>query len=113
MKADTLRGGDTEHRWFVVGGAGQRLGRVASRIAQILRGKHKPTFTPHMNGGDCVIVVNAEHVKLTGRKIEQKPYFRHTGYMGHQPFTPVKSLLAKHPERAIHKAVWRRLPQTT
>src|SRR5947199_285677 len=93
--------------------AGQPLGRLASRVAQVLRGKHKPTFTPHLNGGDCVVVVNAEKVKLTGRKLEQKRYFRHTGYMGHERFTPLKTLLATHPERVIERAVWGMLPKTT
>ena len=113
MKTYTLRTEDIEHRWFVIDAAGQPLGRLASRIAQILRGKHKPTYTPHMNGGDCVIVVNAVHVKLTGRKLEQKRYFRHTGYMGHERFTPVKKVLAQHPARVIEKAVWGMLPKTT
>ena len=104
---------EIEHRWWVVDAAGQPLGRLASGVAQILRGKHKPTFTPHLNGGDCVVVVNAEKVKLTGRKVEQKQYFRHTGYMGHERFTPLKVVLAKHPERVIEKAVWGMLPKTT
>jgi large subunit ribosomal protein L13 len=82
-------------------------------VAQVLRGKHKPTFTPHVNGGDCVIVVNAEAVKLTGQKASQKRYFRHTGYMGHERFTPVANMLAKHPDRVIEKAVWGMLPKTT
>src|SRR5437867_10424851 len=77
MKTFSLRKEDVTHRWFVVDAAGQPLGRLASRVAQVLRGKHKPTFTPHVNGGDCVVVVNAEKVKLTGRKLEQKRYFRH------------------------------------
>ena len=113
MKTYTLRTEDIEHRWFVIDAAELPLGRLASRIAHILRGKHKPTFTPHMNGGDCVIVVNAERVKLTGRKLEQKRYFRHTGYMGHERFTPVKKVLEKPPERVIEKAVWGMLPKTT
>jgi large subunit ribosomal protein L13 len=113
MKTFTLRKEDVERRWWVVDAAGQPLGRLASRVAQVLRGKHKPTFTPHVNGGDFVIVVNAKQVKLTGRKVEQKRYFRHTGYMGHERFTPVASLLEKHPERVIEKAVWGMLPKTT
>lgn len=113
MKTFTLKPQDIERRWYLVDAAGQPLGRLASRIAQVLRGKHKPTFTPHVNGGDCVIVVNAEQVKLTGSKPEQKRYFRHTGYMGHERFTPVATLLAKHPERVIEKAVWGMLPKTT
>src|SRR5437867_9644336 len=99
MKTFVLRKEDVARRWWVVDAAGQPLGRLASRVAQLLRGKHKPTFTPHLNGGDCVIVINAERVKLTGRKIEQKRYFRHTGYMGHERFTPVRNVIAKHPAR--------------
>src|SRR3970040_1315638 len=113
MKTYTLKPQDIERRWWVVDAAGQPRGRLASRVAQILRGKHKPTFTPYVNGGDCVIVVNAERVKLTGRKVEQKPSFRHTGYMGHERFTPVQKMLGKHPERVIEKAVWGMLPKTT
>src|SRR6266516_1079272 len=71
MKTFSLRNEDITRRWYVVDAAGQPLGRLASRVAQVLRGKHKPTFTPHVNGGDCVVVVNAEKVKLTGRKLEQ------------------------------------------
>ena len=113
MKTYTQRVEDVERRWWVVDAAGQPLGRLASRLAQVLRGKHKPTFTPHVNGGDFVIVVNAEQVQLTGRKTEQKRYFRHTGYMGHERFTAVKTVLSKHPERVIEKAVWGMLPKTT
>src|SRR2546429_9395782 len=87
MKTFSLRKEDVTHRWFLVDATGQPLGRWASQVAQILRGKHKPTFTPHVNGGDCVVIVNAAKVKLTGRKLEQKRYFRHTGYMGHERFT--------------------------
>jgi len=113
MKTYVLKPNEIDRRWWVVDAAGQPLGRLASRVAQILRGKHKPTFTPHVNGGDCVIVVNAEAVKLTGQKASQKRYFRHTGYMGHERFTPVANLLAKHPDRVIEKAVWGMLPKTT
>jgi large subunit ribosomal protein L13 len=113
MKTFTQHVEDIEKRWWVVDAADQPLGRLASRVAQVLRGKHKPTFTPHVNGGDFVIVVNAERVHLSGRKPEQKRYFRHTGYMGHERFTAVKTVLAKHPERVIEKAVWGMLPKTT
>ncbi|MGH7699798.1 MAG: 50S ribosomal protein L13 [Gemmatimonadales bacterium] len=113
MKTLTLRTEDVERRWWVVDAAGQPLGRLASGVAQVLRGKHKPTFSPHLNGGDFVIVINAAQVRLTGRKLQQKRYFRHTGYMGHERFTPVATLLAKHPERVIEKAVWGMLPKTT
>jgi large subunit ribosomal protein L13 len=113
MKTYTLKTADIEHHWWLVDASDQPLGRLASRIAQILRGKHKPTFTPYVNGGDCVIVINAEKVRLTGRKVEQKRYFRHTGYMGHERFTPVQKVLGKFPERVIEKAVWGMLPKTT
>ena len=113
MKTFSLRKEDVERRWWLVDAADKPLGRLASRIAQILRGKHKPTFTPHVNGGDFVIVINAEKVLLTGRKDEQKRYFRHTGYMGHERFTPVSKVRSKFPERVIEKAVWGMLPKTT
>lgn len=113
MKTFSLRKEDVERRWWLVDAADKPLGRLASRIAQILRGKHKPTFTPHVNSGDFVIVINAEKVLLTGRKTEQKRYFRHTGYMGHERFTPVSKVTAKFPARVIEKAVWGMLPKTT
>ena len=113
MKTFTLRVEDIERRWWVVDAAGQPLGRLASRVAQVLRGKHKPTFTPHVNGGDFVVVVNARQVGLTGKKVQQKQYFRHTGYMGHERFTPLAKVLDKHPERVIERAVWGMLPKTT
>jgi large subunit ribosomal protein L13 len=88
------------------------LGRLASEIAKVLRGKNKPIFTTHMDTGDNVIVINASKVKVTGRKAEQKEYFRHTGYMGHELFTPFSTMIAKHPERVIEKAVYGMLPKT-
>ena len=102
---------DIEQRWFVVDADGMVLGRLASEVAKILRGKHKPTFTPHMDTGDNVIVINASKVRVTGRKAEQKTYFRHTGYMGHDRQIPFASMLAKHPERVIEKAVYGMLPK--
>jgi len=113
MKTYTLKPRDIEHRWHVVDASGVVLGRLASQVAQLIRGKHKPTFTPHMDCGDFVVVVNAEKVRLTGRKLEQKRYFRHTGYMGHERFTPVAKVLATHPERVIERAVFGMLPKTT
>jgi large subunit ribosomal protein L13 len=113
MKTFTATPTDIEHKWFVVDAEGMVLGRLASEIAKIIRGKHKPIFTPHMDTGDGVIVINAEKVKVTGRKLEQKRYFHHTGYMGHERFTPLSSMLAKHPERVIEKAVYGMLPKTT
>ena len=88
MSTYTATPKDIEHRWYIVDAEGMVLGRLAAEIVRILRGKHKPMYTPHMDTGDCVIVVNAAKVKLTGRKLEQKRYFSHTGYMGHERFTP-------------------------
>ena len=104
---------DIEHRWYVVDAEGMVLGRLATEIAKIIRGKHKPTYTPHMDTGDNVIVINASKVRVTGRKAEQKTYFRHTGYMGHERFTPFQTMLEKHPERIIEKAVYGMLPKSS
>jgi large subunit ribosomal protein L13 len=103
---------DIEHRWYVVDAEGMVLGRLAAEIAKIIRGKHKPIYTPHMDTGDNVIVINASKVRVTGRKAEQKQYFRHTGYMGHERFTPFATMIAKHPERVIEKAVYGMLPKS-
>ncbi len=113
MKTFTATPRDIETQWFIVDAEGQGLGRLAAEIAKVIRGKHKPIFTPHMDTGDNVIVINAAKVKLTGRKAEQKNYFTHTGYMGHERHTPIGTVLAKHPERVIEKAVYGMLPKTT
>ena len=112
MKTYSATPSDIEHRWYVVDADGLVLGRLASEVAKIIRGKHKPMFTPHMDTGDHVIVVNASKVRVTGRKAEQKRYFRHTGYMGHERYTPFASMLAKHPERVVEKAVFGMLPKS-
>ena len=113
MKTFTATPKDIEHGWHVVDASGVPLGRLASAVAQLIRGKHKPTFTPHMDGGDFVIVVNAAKVRLTGKKLEQKKYFGHSGYMGHESFTPVRELLAKKPELVVEKAVFGMLPKNS
>ena len=113
MKTFSATPRDIEQRWFIVDASGMVLGRLAAEVAKIIRGKHKPMYTPHMDTGDNVIVINASKVKVTGKKAEQKRYFHHTGYMGHERFTPVKSVLGKFPERVIEKAVWGMLPKTT
>ena len=113
MKTYSSKHSDLEHRWHVVDASGVVLGRLASRVAQLIRGKHKPTFTPHMDGGDFVIVVNAAKVRLTGRKVDQKRYFRHTGYMGHERFTPLSVELVSRPQRVIERAVYGMLPKST
>ncbi len=97
--------------WHIVDADGLVLGRLASEVARLIRGKHKPTYAPHMDGGDYVVVVNAAKVKLTGKKMEQKEYFRHSGFMGHEKFTSVAEMLTKHPERVIEKAVHGMLPK--
>ena len=113
MKTYTATPADIRHDWHVVDATGVPLGRLASAVAQLIRGKHKPTFTPHMDGGDFVIVLNAGKVKLTGKKLDQKKYFSHSGYMGHESFTPVKELLEKDPEQVIEKAVFGMLPKNS
>ena len=92
MKTFTATPADISHDWHVVDAAGVPLGRLASVVAQLIRGKHKPTYTPHMDGGDFVVVINAEKVRLTGRKLDNKKYFGHTGYMGHESFTTARDL---------------------
>ncbi len=102
---------DVERAWFVVDAKGKILGRLASEVAQVLRGKHKPTFTPHVDGGDFVVVVNAGRVELTGRKRENKVYYRHTGYPGGIRSLTAGRLLETRPERAIEHAVRGMLPK--
>ena len=113
MKTFSAKHKDVTHDWHVVDASDVPLGRLASAVAQLIRGKHKPTFTPHIDGGDFVVVVNASKIKLTGRKAEQKEYFRHTGYMGHERFTAINTMLAKHPDRVIEKAVYGMLPKNS
>jgi large subunit ribosomal protein L13 len=112
MKTFTATPKDIQRRWFLIDADGMVLGRLASEVAKIIRGKHKPIFTPHMDTGDHVIVINASKVRLTGRKAEQKEYFRHTGYMGHERFTPYATMIEKHPERVVEKAVFGMLPKS-
>ncbi|HEV8613405.1 MAG TPA: 50S ribosomal protein L13 [Gemmatimonadales bacterium] len=113
MKTFTATPSDIRHDWHVVDASGVPLGRLASAVAQLIRGKHKPTFTPHMDGGDFVIVVNAAKLRLTGKKLEQKRYFGHSGYMGHESFVPVRNLLDKKPELVVEKAVFGMLPKNS
>ena len=100
-----------DRKWYVVDAEGKTLGRLASEIAKVLRGKHKPIFTPHMDTGDYVIVVNAEKIKVTGKKLEQKIYFKHSGYVGGMKETTLKDMLLKHPERVVEYAVKGMLPK--
>jgi len=100
-----------ERKWFVVDAEGQTLGRLAAEVAKVLRGKNKPIFTPHVDTGDYVIVINADKVVLTGKKLIQKTYFRHSGYPGGASFTQAGHMLEKHPERVVEMAVKGMLPK--
>ncbi len=107
----SLRSVDVERAWYVLDAKDQVLGRLATRVATILRGKHKPSYTPHVDGGDFVIIVNAQNVKLTGRKLEQKTYWRHSGYPGGIRSVTAGRLLETHPERVLEAAVKGMLPK--
>lgn len=111
MKSYIAKPQEVERKWYVVDAAGKPLGRVASQVASILRGKNKPTFTPHIDTGDYVIVVNAEKIKVTGKKLDQKIYYHHSDYVGGMKETTLKEMLAKHPERVIEFAVKGMLPK--
>ena len=100
-----------DRKWYVVDAEGKTLGRLASEVAKVLRGKNKPIFTPHIDTGDYVIVVNAEKIKVTGKKLDQKVYYRHSGYVGGIKETTLKEMLNKHPERVIEFAVKGMLPK--
>ena len=105
MRTYLQKTAETEHRWYVVDAAGERLGTLAVRIARALSGKHKPTWTPHIDDGDHVIVVNAEKVELGGNKWKQKLYYRHSNYPGGLKVETAREMADKHPERLIEKAV--------
>ncbi|HLI90100.1 MAG TPA: 50S ribosomal protein L13 [Ktedonobacteraceae bacterium] len=106
MKTYSAKAADLQPQWYVIDAEGQVLGHVASQIAHILRGKHKPTFTPHLNCGDFVIVINAEKIVVTGRRLDQKIYYRHSGYPGGLKQETLRQVLqGKHPERALEHAV--------
>jgi large subunit ribosomal protein L13 len=111
MKTYAVKAGEIERSWFVIDAENKILGRIATEIARILRGKHKPIFTPHLDTGDYVIVVNADKVRLSGKKADQKTYFKHTGYMGGEKFIPFRKMLEEHPERVIELAVKGMLPK--
>ncbi|AGM40454.1 50S ribosomal protein L13 [Spiribacter salinus M19-40] len=111
MKTFSAKAADVHRDWYVVDAAGLTLGRLASEVAFRLRGKHKPEFTPHVDTGDYVVVVNAEQVAVTGRKAEQKTYHRFTGYVGNMKSTTFDKLIVEHPERAIEHAVKGMLPK--
>jgi large subunit ribosomal protein L13 len=101
---------EIEHKWFLIDAQGKTLGRVASQVARVLRGKHKPTFTPNIDCGDFVVVINAGKVKLTGKRTERKEYFHYTGYPGGAVFEQYKDMIQTEPDRVIEHAVRGMLP---
>lgn len=111
MRTYSPKAGEIQRDWYVVDATDVVLGRLAAHIATLLRGKHKPTFAPHMDGGDFVVVINADKVALTGAKLEQKKAYRHSGYPGGLRATSYAELLEKNPERAVLKAVQGMLPK--
>ena len=111
MKTYSAKSGEVSHDWYVVDASGKTLGRLAAEIAHRLRGKHKPEFTPHVDTGDYIVVVNAGKVRVTGNKMKDKMYHRHTGYIGNLKSVPLEKLLAQAPERAIEFAVKGMLPR--
>ena len=100
-----------ERKWYVVDAEGKTLGRLASEVANVLRGKNKPTYTPHIDTGDYVIVVNAEKIQVTGKKLDQKIYYHHSDYVGGMKETTLKEMMEKKPERVIELAVKGMLPK--
>ncbi len=110
MKTYATKAGEIERRWYLVDAEGKVLGRLASEIAAILMGKWKPNYTPHLDGGDFVVVINAEKVRVTGRKRERKTYFRHSGYIGGAKFVTLATRLDREPAEVVRDAVWGMLP---
>ncbi len=110
MKTYTVKENEVVHDWYVVDAAGQTLGRLSSQVAAVLRGKHKPTFTPHMDTGDFVVIVNAEKVAVTGNRAEDKMYYHFSGYAGGMKSINLRGQLAVHPERVLTAAIKGMLP---
>jgi len=111
MKTYSAKPSEVQHGWYVVNAQGKVLGRLATRIAQRLRGKHRPEYTPHVDTGDYIVVVNADKLRVTGKKAQQKKYYRHTGFPGGIRETTFAVLHAKHPDRVLQKAVKGMLPK--
>lgn len=110
MKSFMANPSNIERKWFVVDAADKTLGRLAAEVAKVLRGKHKPTFTPHMDTGDHVIIINAEKVVLTGKKLTKKVYFHHSGYLGGDSYIKAGDLLKKNPAKVVELAVKGMIP---
>ena len=111
MKTFSAKPAEVRRDWYVVDATGKTLGRLSTEIARRLRGKHKPEYTPHVDTGDYIVVINAEKVRVTGNKMKDKVYHHHTGYIGNLKSVPLEKLLEEHPERAIEKAVKGMLPR--
>jgi large subunit ribosomal protein L13 len=111
IKTYTPKPEDIQREWYVVDAKDQTLGRLATRIAQVLRGKHKPIFSPHVDVGDYIIVLNADKIRVTGKKLDDKIYYHHSGYPGGLKARTLRQQLEKHPERVIHSAVRGMLPK--
>ncbi len=111
MKSYMAKPGSVERKWYLVDADGMVFGRLASQVASILRGKNKPEFTPHVDTGDYVIIINAEKAVFTGNKLSQKIYYRHSGYMGHIKETKYEHLMQEKPEFAMYEAIRRMLPK--
>ncbi len=111
MKTFSAKPETVQREWFLVDASGKTLGRLATELARRLRGKHKPVYTPHVDTGDYIIVINAEKIRVTGRKLKDKIYYRHTGYVGNLKAEPLHKLLERAPERAILLAVKGMLPR--
>ncbi|MGK5551647.1 50S ribosomal protein L13 [Actinomadura kijaniata] len=113
MRTYTPKPADVQRQWYVIDATDVVLGRLASQVAQLLRGKHKPIYAPHVDTGDFVIVINADKVALSGNKLEQKRAYRHSGYPGGLRSVAYSDLLAKNPERAVEKAIKGMLPKNS
>lgn len=111
MKTYMAKGETVQRDWYVIDAQDQVLGRMASQVAAVLRGKHKPVFTPHVDCGDHVIVINADKIVMTGNKLDQKKYYHHSGYVGGLKETSYRDLIARKPEFVIYEAVRRMLPK--
>ncbi len=111
MKTYVVKAGEIRRRWYVVDAQGKTLGRLATQVARILRGKHKPTFSPHLDTGDHVIIVNADKVQVTGKKLDAKRYYRYSGYLGGLSSVILREQMERHPDRVLVHAIRGMLPR--
>ena len=111
MKTFSAKSSDVRHDWYVVDAQGRTLGRLATEVARRLRGKHKPEYTPHVDTGDYIVIINAEKIRVTGNKLKDKMYYRHTGYVGNLKSESLETLLKRAPERVLELAVKGMLPR--